>query len=120
MSCAALSCVPLLGLETVAAALLFFGLCGALGGCCGGLQAGLYVGFVLGEALLGVAVSGGLVFAASTLLADERGRIDARKQKGRDERPGSDSIRVDFPRFSSLFSWFLMVFHRFSRRFRSG
>ena len=79
LSCAALSCVPLLGLEAVAFLLLYFGLGGALGGCFQGVQAGLYVAFALGEAVLGLAVSIGLTFAASTLLKEQE-QIDARSQ----------------------------------------
>ena len=82
LSAAALYCLPLMGLEALAALLVYLSFTAAAAKACalrsgfGRLRAAIFAAWAGGEALLSIAVSAGLLFAASTLLADESGHLE--------------------------------------------
>ncbi|CAJ1409128.1 unnamed protein product [Effrenium voratum] len=77
LSAAALACVPLVGLQALAAFLVYLGVvCAGAKACKRRRSAVLFAAWCLGEATLGLLISSGLVFAGSTLMADESGSIE--------------------------------------------
>lgn len=84
LSAAALFCLPIMGIEAVAAMIIYLVISGMACRSCRSrskatfsekLQRLLFAAWA-GEAVLGIAVSAGLLYAASTLLADETGPIE--------------------------------------------
>lgn len=83
LSAAALFCLPIMGIEAVAAMIIYLVVISGSMACCSQpatfsekLQRLLFAAWAAGEAVLGIAVSAGLLYAASTLLADETGPIE--------------------------------------------
>lgn len=87
LSAAALFCLPMMGREALAAMIIYLVVMISGGMACRSqkatsqgfaakLQRLLFAAWAAGEAVLGIAVSAGLLYAASTLLADEKGPIE--------------------------------------------
>ncbi|CAK8994526.1 unnamed protein product [Durusdinium trenchii] len=74
LTVAALSTLPLVGLEVGAMAIIYLGLAGGIASVFGWrVKAVLYAAWAVGEAIAGVAVSGGLIWGAWKLLGTENG-----------------------------------------------